>query len=236
MSQFLFYEKIIPLDREQHGKTKIAPVADYTFTATVNSVPITAFEFAVAVRDFPLVFVASVDDTYMPAAMLGVKSDKNSFVDDQGRWTGKYIPLYIRQYPFMAAEKNDSTEVTICIDDQYKGVGAADGQPLFDKKGKETPWLMQSSEIAAAYLAHMKRTIAFCRTLQEFDLLEPLSPKLENNRTGEISHIQGLHAIAESRVNRLSDADALTLFRSGELAWIYLHLASLANFGLLANR
>lgn len=232
-SNFVLYSDIVPLDKETFQGLRVSDHGDYSFAAAVNSVPITGFEFALAVRDYPIVFVSGSDNQYMPAIMLGVKTDENSFVDRKGRWHAGYIPLYVRQYPLMAAPGAEKDTATVCIDRAAVG---EQGQPLFDDKGRETAWLADMSRISAEYLARMQSTMAFCARLAAHDLLVPLNPELKNNRSGRLTRIEGLFAVDEERLNNLADKDALYLFRTGDLSWIYLHLASLANFAVLANR
>ncbi len=233
-SQFVLYSDIVPVDRDVFLGQSVQPPEDYIFAANVNSVPLTGFEFPMALRDYPIVFVGGEGGQYMPAVMLGVKSDENLFVSRKGQWLGKYIPMYVRQYPVMAAEMPDEDKVTICIDRSV--VGKQNDEPLFDAQGKETSWLSTMSAIAAEYLAHMQKTMAFCRRLASMNLIVPLNPELNNTKTGNITRIEGLYAVEEQRLNGLSDSDAVNLFRNGDLAWIYLHLASLINFSDLANR
>lgn len=41
MSELLFYSKTVPLNRQTHARARLLPVAgDYSFAATVNSVPL----------------------------------------------------------------------------------------------------------------------------------------------------------------------------------------------------
>ncbi len=236
MKNFLLFNRLVPVNREEHAAVRVRPVRDYTFTSRVNSVLLTGFEFPLAMREYPIIFVGGSDDTFMPAAMLGTGADENCFVSGKGRWTGKYLPLYIRQYPFMAAEKKEKDTVVICIDAEYEGFDVKDGQPLFSADGREMRWFAEMSRMAAAYLGYMQQTIPFCRTLQDLDLLVPLNPRLENRKTGAVTRIEGLYAVNEERLNNLADEQVLLLYRRGYLAWIYLHLASLANLGPLANR
>ena len=46
----------------------------------------------------------------------------------------------------------------------------------------------------------------------------------------------GLMVVDERKLLQLSDAQALEVFRSGELSWIYAHLVSLSNLNRLVDR
>ncbi|MGD8350448.1 MAG: SapC family protein, partial [Gammaproteobacteria bacterium] len=98
-TQLLFYKEAIPVSKEQHAAYSIDTTQDYRFASAVNSVPLTAAEFPFAARDFVIVFAGP--EIPMPAAILGVQQDKNLFVAEDGHWQGRYIPAFVRRYPFV---------------------------------------------------------------------------------------------------------------------------------------
>jgi len=53
---------------------------------------------------------------------------------------------------------------------------------------------------------------------------------------GQEFALTGLLAVDEKKLLQLSDEQALELFKSGELAWVYCHLMSLGNISSLVNR
>ena len=48
--------------------------------------------------------------------------------------------------------------------------------------------------------------------------------------------VNGLMVVDERKLLQLADAQALDVFRSGELSWIYAHLVSLSNLNRLVDR
>ncbi|RYX89818.1 MAG: hypothetical protein EOO28_31445, partial [Comamonadaceae bacterium] len=48
--------------------------------------------------------------------------------------------------------------------------------------------------------------------------------------------VNGLMIIDERKLLELSDKDALEIFRSGELSWVYAHLVSLSNMNRLVDK
>jgi len=234
-SGFVLYSNIVPLDREEFKDFRLSEDTSYAFAARVNSVPVTGDEFTIAGREYPIVFVSGENDQYMPAVMLGVKSDENLYVSPGGAWLGRYIPLYVRQYPLMAATMPGDERLTVCVDRDYIGLEGR-GEPLFDDQGNESVWLAEGARGAAEYHMRMQKTVAFCQRLASLDLFVPLDPELKNTKTGDVTLIKGVYGVDENRLNHLSDRDAVDLFRQGDLARIYLHLASLLNFADLANK
>ena len=36
--------------------------------------------------------------------ILGGEKDQNLYLDDAGKWTARYIPAFVRRYPFVFAQ------------------------------------------------------------------------------------------------------------------------------------
>ena len=103
MTQLLFYENAVPVSSARHKKMSVRTGADYKFAEKVNSVPLTAIEFGQAAIEYPIVFTGNAD-TVMPCAILGATATKNLFVKPDGSWGGKYVPAFVRRYPFVVAQ------------------------------------------------------------------------------------------------------------------------------------
>jgi SapC len=98
--QLLIYEKAVPVTRQRHGNVSIKAGSDFGYAKTVNSVPLLASEFDLASREYAIVFSGQGNDM-MPAALLGIRDNENLYVDDKGLWNAKYIPAFVRRYPFV---------------------------------------------------------------------------------------------------------------------------------------
>ena len=47
----------------------------------------------------------------VPVAILGLRGAANQFVNSEGAWReGKYIPAYVRRYPFILMESPDKLQ------------------------------------------------------------------------------------------------------------------------------
>ena len=139
-TQLLFYQEAIPVSNQQHASFSIDTTQDYGFASQVNSVPLTATEFPFAARDYVIVFAG--EETPMPAAILGVQQNKNVFVSDDGHWQGRYIPAFVRRYPFIFASSEDKATFTLCVDKEFKGLNEEGrGEKLFDEAGEKTAYL-----------------------------------------------------------------------------------------------
>ena len=236
MATLLFYQKPVQLNSDLHLKTRLGSlVGNFSFSKETNSIPLAAVEFFDTAREYPIAFTGKEGGALFPIALIGVRQNENLFVSPEGKWEGRYIPAFVRRYPFVLAEKQDAEDFNVYLDESYAGFGAADGERLFTDNGEHTPLLKQALEFLSTYQGEIKRTRLFVERLQALDLLIPRV--LEVVRPNEQPMVlQGFSVVDEQRLSSLSDADLLELARSGLLAWIHAHLMSLGNVTALSER
>jgi hypothetical protein len=234
MAQQMFYEKPVLLDREKHRKIRVQPTGGFGFSRKSNSLYIAAAEFNEACKEYPIVFTRSPDGKTVPVAVLGLRERENLFVDDQDRWSARYLPAFLRRYPFVLAAIPGQS-LAVCIDEAYPGLGETEGQALFDEQGQETPFLKQTLEFLTQYQREYARTEAFCKRLEDNGLLKETNARA-NLRDGRVFTVNGLLVVDEKKLLELPDATVLALFRSGEMHLITAHLLSLSNIQRLADR
>ena len=231
----LFYKRVVPLSKQQHKNLYVEPVPGYAFARETNSVYIAAIEFVPVAREYPIVFATTGEEgVVLPVALLGIRNNQNLFVAADGSWKAKYIPAYVRRYPFILAT-DSAGRFTVCIDEAYPGFNTVrEGERLLAENGDEGPLLKRSVEFLKDYQQHVTRTTAFCKLLVDFKLLEPVQANIAL-KGGEKFALTGLNCVNRSRLKALADADLAALARQDYLELIYLHLQSLANMdGLLA--
>ncbi|MDO8299945.1 SapC family protein [Lacisediminimonas sp.] len=236
MAAMIFYERAIPLNRERHQSLKVLHKQnDFGFAAKTNSLLLAGSELAEAARDYPVVFVGNAEGPFTLAALVGLESNRNLFVDAQGNWSANtYLPAFARRYPFVLAGVDGSDDLTVCIDEASPWLGAVEGEALFDAAGKETPYLNSVLDFLRLFHNEMTRTRAFGSKLQELGLLVP--KVISVDREGQKQQLEGLWVVDETRLAGLSDEQGLSLLRSGYLGWIYAHLLSLGNVARLARK
>lgn len=232
--QLLIYERAVPLSSEVHRNLSVDVGADYSFAQGVNSTPVVAIEFPSAVAEYTIVFTANEKDA-LPILVLGVRDAENLYFKD-GQWKAKYIPAFIRRYPFVFASGDEGKNFTLCIDEGFSGLNREDkGQRLFDDQGQRTPYLDNALNFLKDYQGQYLRTQAFCRKLKELDLLEPMRAQVKGPQGQEIN-LGGFAAVSRDKLKKLSGDQLAELARTDELELIYLHLASLRNFPGLVER
>lgn len=130
-----FYKKPVVLDKEQHKSLRLK-AADARFAAKNQSVPMVLAEFPEASLEYPIVFAKSQDSQWIALALTGLQADSNAFVDETGRWTGRYVPASVRRYPFILAE-GENKQLSLAVDMDAPQLGS-EGDALFDDKGEPT--------------------------------------------------------------------------------------------------
>lgn len=233
--QLLFYEKAIPVSRERHGNWSVKTGRDYDFACHTDSVPLTAVEIPNAAQEYAIVFAGS-GEAIMPVAILGVRDTENLYVDEDGHWNAKYLPAFVRRYPFVFSSTDDGATFTLCIDEEFSGCNQDGlGERLFDAAGERTQYLGSVLNFLQEYQAHFKRTQVFCKKLKELDLLEPMQARL-TTPAGKQMSMSGFMAINRDKLKALSGDTLSELSKTGELELAYIQLQSMKNFSAMLDR
>jgi hypothetical protein len=194
-----------------------------------------AVEMLHAAREYVIVFVRS-DETVMPVALLGVESASNGYVTATGGWDARYVPAFVRRYPFVFSRSEDGARFTLCIDESWIGCNEEGrGQRLFNDQGERTPYLDNVLSFLQEYNTQFTRTEAFCKRLVELDLLESMQAQF-TLAGGAQRALGGFLAVSRDKLKALPADQLAALARTDELEMVYLHLQSLNNFILVAER
>jgi hypothetical protein len=232
-----FYTKPELLNRELMRGKRIAPLHHYGFASQLNSLFLAGAEFADACKEYPIVFTsvgAEGNTKIVPVAMMGLREGENLFVQADQSWDARYIPAFVRRYPFVLAEL-PGQQLGVCLDTAYPGFGDKEGEALFDDAGANTPFLQNALDFLNRYQIEHMRTERFCKHLADNGLLVEMSAKAEL-KDGSSYLVNGLMVVDEQKLLALPDEKALQVFRAGELSWVYAHLMSLPNLNGLIDR
>lgn len=234
MSDLVYYEKPVLLDRDRHRRRRVLPSSSFAFARRANSLYLASAEFAEAAKEYAIVFTRGANGRLVPVVMLGLRSRENLFVDDRDHWTARYVPAFVRRYPFVLAEMPGQS-MAVCMDDAYPGLSETEGEALFDGEGKETPFLQNALQFLGQYQREYVRTDAFCQRIDQAGILTEMNARadLADGRTFTVS---GLFVVDEKKLLALPDATALAMFRAGDLHLLSLHLLSLSNMQVLVDR
>lgn len=221
----LFYQSVVALNRERHRALRLQESdTRFAFCRDTHVIPAVVDEFAAALAHLPIVFAPS---SPFPTTvfLVGVRAQRNLFVDPQGRWTGGYVPAFVRRYPFMRGEINGSAPVT-CVDERSSLLSSTEGERLFDDQGRESPLLARYVDLVDKYYQSAARTQAFLSVVHELQLLRNVTIETTAG-AGASSVIHGFLTIDEARLDALPAGQLLRLRDGGFLAPIYAHLFSL---------
>ncbi|MCK4842280.1 MAG: SapC family protein [Methylococcales bacterium] len=234
-TQLLIYERAEPISKQKHSNWSVKTGGSYDFTKNINSAPLTAVEFPNASTEYSIVFAGN-DDAVMPAVILGLRDQENLYLSEDGKWNSKYIPAFIRRYPFVFSSSNEAKQFTLCIDEEFLGCNQDGiGERLFDTEGEQTQYLKTVLNFSSEYQGQFNRTQLFCKKLKELDLLEPMQAQF-TLPTGEKMNLGGFQAVSRERLKKLSNEQLGELAKTDELELIYLHLQSMRNFNAMVAR
>ena len=234
-TQLLIYERAVSVSPQRHGDVSIKSTGTMGFARGVNSVPLMAAEFANAGSEYAVVF-AGQGDQVVPVVLLGVRDDENLFVSAEGKWLGRYVPAFLRRYPFVFSSSDDGQSFTLCVDEDYDGVNREGrGERLFDNDGERTQYLQGVLGFLQAYQVQFQRTLAFTKRLTELNLLEPMQARF-TLRNGSSLTLGGFQAVSRERLKALTGDQLAALSVQDELELIFTHLQSLGHLTATAER
>jgi hypothetical protein len=234
-TQLLFYESALPVSSQRHANWSVEVGADYAFTRNVNSVPLMAVEFSHAAPEYAIVF-AGRDNDVTPAVVLGLRRNENNYLTSENKWDAKYIPAFVRRYPFVFSTDASANTFTLCIDEAFKGFNQEGrGERLFNDEAKPTPYVQRVLEFLQEYQAQFRRTQSLCRRLTELNLLEPMEAQVTLKSGAQLS-LTGFQVVNRDRLRNLSGDALASLAKNDDLELIYTHMQSVGRFSELVNR
>lgn len=241
MSNPPMYGNLVPLDRNTHKSLRLrTDQSTLDRVSTLNSVFLAVAEFADAARDFPVVFVRvgtapeGQQAPIAPLVVFGLKPGSNLYAKD-GQWTGRYMPAYVRRFPFAMARIDNSDDMALCVDTNWEGLSTTDGQPLFNEQGEPSELLLNAKNFCEDFEREADRTRQACEALQALDLLQDMRFEATLGN-GEKLDVDGFMTINEQKLAELPDAKVLELHRNGLLELITMHRLSLGHMSRLASQ
>lgn len=231
------YKNLQVLDKEKHKNLKISGIQNLDFLMETSFLPVVLNESAIVGKEFPLVFTSNKNPTLVALVALG---GENLALNNKGKWINKYIPAYVRRYPFsIGSTKENKDQKIILIDEDSSLFSEEKGNQLFKKSGEQSKFL----ENAISYLKNNDKQTSISRAVVEeiskYDILEDREISLGEGEEKKIL-VNGFKVIDREKLNNLSDEILASWARRGILSFIDVHIKSLENinklFTLLNNR
>ena len=224
----LFYNDLAPLNSRDHAGLRALTTDRAPWAAKQHAIPLTTDEFAMAMRDFPIVF--SAGDKPVPLALMGLNEGVNTFFTEEGEARGPfYVPAYIRRYPFLLARMSaESDNMSLCFDPTSDLLHEGEeGEALFDgdQPSEHTKGMLnfcQSFEEAGM------RTQSFIEELKKADLLMDGEVAIQRGEEKDRPYVyRGFQMINQEKLREVHGDKLRTWNQNGMLPLIYAHLFSL---------
>lgn len=197
----------------------------------MTAVPLAVHEVMAAATSLPIGFTTD-GDHYRLAAILGLRSGENLFLNSDGSWAGTYIPASLLSFPF-ALYPQGQREV-LCIDEQSGLISEQlDGELFFDDAGGLAPLIANLAHFLQSFMASMRATVRICNLLAERGLIAPWPLVIQG--LSEDQQLKGLYCINEAALSKLSDVAFIELRSEAALPLIYGQLMSMANMQRLGD-
>ena len=228
-------KQLVELNPEQHRDLKVNRDITMQVAKGQHLIGLKVTEVAQAITCFPVFFArGSVATDWTISAITGIELNKNLFVVDEA-WDAIYQPSGMKTYPFYLMQSSRHEKgYTIGIDEAGDGF-TADGEPVFDDKGKASLML---SAVTAQLQDNVKNEILtynFCQHIDQLGLLKAIDV-LVHHVDDTITTLTGLHTIDEEKLTDLSTEQFEELRNKGYLAPIYGLLMSLYQLNGLIRR
>ncbi|HUK03329.1 MAG TPA: SapC family protein [Steroidobacteraceae bacterium] len=221
--------RIVLLNKEAHRSLKVDQRAAAAYGDNQRFTHVIANEFPLLVVHYPILFAkdANTGEFYC-GAMLGFDEGENLFLDEW-RDLEYYRPLGLQRVPFYAQGDD------VAIDLDHPRVGVEDGTALFSETGQPSRYLERIIWAFQDLSTGITVTRYFIARLLELKLIEPVSIEAEFD-DGTKRDCVGLYTVNQEVLSTLPDAIVVELFRRGYLRLIYLMIASLKQFPILARK
>jgi len=223
---------ITPITRSRHATMRWRGNVSYAFAADRAVVPLVGAELFRAVLAFPVAFIRQ-GEGFVPAAVLGLESNRNLFVAEDGRWLGGYIPAALRGHPFVLGRTEEGQQL-LCVDEASELVGEGpEGERFFEDDGTPAEAVRRVLDFLTRVEQNRAATAAICAALQARNLVEPWPITLKGDQ-GE-RKIEGLFRVNEAGLNALDDEAFLSVRKSGALPIAYTQLLSMQQLRVLRD-
>jgi hypothetical protein len=225
------YKNIEILNKITHKENSVKEIKDFSFAKNLINAPITVSEFFEACKNYPIFFAKDANDNWFASVMLGFKENSNVFVNDNGVWDKlHYVPAFVRRYPFVFVEQDDTQEqLLVALDKEYLSSDKKDEpRKLFDDKGENSEFLNNVLMFLNQFQNDSIATKEFIKQLNEWELLEEKTATVVTANQEQFN-LTGLFIVNEDKLKHLSKKKRDEINDKNAIPLITAHLISLSN-------
>lgn len=212
-----------PLSFEQHKTFGYAEKYGAEYGHQVGAVMILPNEFAKAQREYPILFRKdSETGRFFPVALLGFEENENLFLDENSIWSTRYIPLAMKQGPFLIGLQQQEAEQRLAIyaDLNDSRIQQNTTPALFDADGNASATLNEIRDILSARHKGTELLEPMIEAFLKYNLLERVMLEIDLSHGATIKFDAGYTVHIENLVALENDA-VVALHKSGFLSLAY---------------
>lgn len=231
------YQNVEAINSITHLKCGIKEINSLSYVKELIHVPITIAEFYESCKDYPIVFAKDASESWSALALVGFKEKENLFIDEKGQWEkNRYLPAFIRRYPFIFVSQPNSEELTLAFDVTCKEENCQNKErAFFDEEAKAMPFLQGIMSFLTQFQNDAKATAEFIKQLYDWGLLEARMANIVTP-SGETFTLNGFFVINEEKLRHLSKKKKEEINAKNAIPLITAHLISLSNIQRMGNR
>lgn len=224
------YSNLVVLDKEKHKGLKVSPLENLEFAKDMPFVPILVSEAPMVSEMFPVVFTTDESPDLVCLTSLG---GKNLAINEEGKYIARYVPAFLRKYPFsLAPTQDDPEKKVILIDENAKNVSKTKGKQLFTKDGEQSEILKNAIKFLTDYEQQHQTTLAIAKALKDADILEEREITVGEGEEKKVL-VKGFQVVNRKKLNELDDEVLAQWVRNGIISFIDSHLKSLERIDTL---
>lgn len=226
------YKNLQVLDKEKHKELKIGSLTDLNFAKQSPFISVSVNEAALVGAAFPVVFTAEENSALVALVSLGGDS---LAINNEGKWITKYVPSFLRKYPFsLASTKENADQKVILIDEDSNLFSKSKGKQLFKKSGEQSETLEQAINFLTVNEQNVTITKNIINEIVNSGILEDRDISVGEGDEKKIL-VNGFRIVDKEKLNALSDDILASWTRRGIITFIDAHLKSLDNIQTLFN-
>jgi len=223
--------KLVALDKTRHKQLKISPLEDLKFAKDLSFIPVLANEAALASEMFPIVFTSDKENSTLVA--LTSLGKGNLAINEKGKYIGKYIPAFLRKYPFSLVNiEGNEKQKAVFIYEEASNISKTKGKQLFTNEGKQSDALKNSITFLIDYEKQQLNTMAIIKTIKDSGILEDREISITQDNEKKVL-IDGFQVVNKDKLKKLNDATLALWVRNGIISFIDFHINSLAKTEIL---
>jgi SapC len=225
------------LNFEQHKNLGYAEKYGSEYGHQVGAVMIHPNEFAKAQREYPILFRKdSETGRFFPVVLLGFEENENLFLDENSTWSTRYIPLAMKQGPFLIGLQQQDTEqkLAIYVDLNDSRLQENTTPALFNADGDASTTLNEIRDVLSARHKGSESLEPMIEAFLKYDLLERVMLEIVLANEATIKFDAGYTVHIEKLMGLENDA-IVALHKSGFLSLAYNVADSVNNIQALID-